>query len=280
MSALVRVPPSLNDTMIVKTTAITLRVIPYSNTSHIVTWLTPDFGRVSTMIKGAQRPKSRFLGQYDLFYTCELLFYGRRHGDLYTTRECSPVKTRDRFRYDWRAMAMASYMTDMITRICWSEPAQIELFGLLDYCLDDMDIHGSSRLFLYWFELKLLEYLGFRPRLRECLKCHAPLIPGAERTRFCYMHGGILCEPCSGKINERVQPIPPDVWAILFAWQKTDRSHFTRTTKITDRQRDLIEKLLGRFLSYHLELSLRNRNIALDLLSRKTEKPIGLHPEP
>ena len=63
--------------MIVKTNAIPLTITPFGNTSHIVQWLTRENGKISTIIKGAQRPKSGFWGQYDFFDTTELLFYAK-----------------------------------------------------------------------------------------------------------------------------------------------------------------------------------------------------------
>ena len=94
--------------MILKTTALALRFYPFSNTSRIVAWLTPDQGRIATMVKGSQRPRSLFLGQYDLFYTCELLYHRRERGGLHIARECSPLKWREGLRRDWRAAAAAS----------------------------------------------------------------------------------------------------------------------------------------------------------------------------
>ena len=49
----------------IKTEAICLDIRPWSRTSHVVSWLTP-MGKVSTVVKGAVRAKSQFLGQYDL----------------------------------------------------------------------------------------------------------------------------------------------------------------------------------------------------------------------
>ena len=66
---------------IIKTQGIVLTVHPWSRTSHVVTWLTPDHGPVTTLVKGAVRPKSAFLGQYDLFYTCDILYYARATAD-------------------------------------------------------------------------------------------------------------------------------------------------------------------------------------------------------
>ena len=43
-----------------KTEAICLDIRPWSRTSHIVRWMTPE-GPVTTVVKGAVRPKSAFL---------------------------------------------------------------------------------------------------------------------------------------------------------------------------------------------------------------------------
>ena len=90
---------------ILKTTAIALRIAPYSNTSRIVVWLTEEGERLATIIKGALRPKSLFIGEYDLFNTSEVLYYQRREDGLRIVRECSLLQDRPRFRTDWRAYA-------------------------------------------------------------------------------------------------------------------------------------------------------------------------------
>ena len=79
---------------IIKTQGIVLSIHPWSQTSHVVTWLTPDHGPVTTLVKGAVRTKSAFLGQYDLFYRCDLLYYARASGDLHALREVTPRNLR------------------------------------------------------------------------------------------------------------------------------------------------------------------------------------------
>ena len=92
----------------VKTEATCLRINPWSRTSHVVSWLTPS-GRVATLVKGAVRPKSAFLGQYDLNYTCGIVYYARAHGEAHALRECFPLERRDDLRGDYAALAVASY---------------------------------------------------------------------------------------------------------------------------------------------------------------------------
>ena len=89
--------------MILKDQAIALRIHPFGNTSRIVVWLSQSYGKLATLVKGSQREKSGFLGQYDLFYTCELLFYAREQRNLHILKECTPLVLRPSFRSDWRA---------------------------------------------------------------------------------------------------------------------------------------------------------------------------------
>ena len=155
--------------MIAKTDALCLRVTPFSRTSHVVSWLTSDYGRISTVIKGAQRPKSAFLGQYDLFYSCELLFYRRERNGLHIARECTPLDTRPGFRTDWRAAACASYLSDLLSRVSPGGGHAPELHTLAVQAMDFLCEGGSSLPFLFWLELQLLAALGLAPRLAECL---------------------------------------------------------------------------------------------------------------
>ena len=92
-----------------KTEAVCLRIYPWSRTSHIVHWLTPH-GRLATVVKGATRPKSAFLGQYDLNYTCEIVYYLGSRGDLHALRECSPEIARASLRGNLAALLLADHM--------------------------------------------------------------------------------------------------------------------------------------------------------------------------
>jgi DNA repair protein RecO (recombination protein O) len=260
--------------MILKTNAIVSRWSPVSETSRIVTWITRDHGRIATMIKGSQRPKSAFLGQYDLFYTCELLYYPRDGGAAHIARECCPLKTRDRFRTDWKAAAAASYICDLVTRVSPPDAPHADLFDLLERSLDDLAQEGGSAAFLAWFELRLLGALGLAPRLQHCIECKRDLKPTPQQSRFAYIRGGILCPDCAREDKKDALPLGPDVLAMLTGWQRAQNPRAARSTRGTPRQMDVIQNLLGLFLSYHLEIPLRSREIALDLLGRK----IGMNP--
>jgi len=255
--------------VIEKTQAIVLRFYPYSNTSRVVSWLTPAFGRITTIIKGSQRPKSLFLGQYDLFYTCELVFYARERSGVHIARECSPLKTRESFRSDWKAAAAASYLCDLISRVNTPDAPHSGIFELLDSGLDYLAANGAVIPFIHWFELKLLAVLGFAPRLTHCIHCGSELLPGARRTKFSHARGGILCSACGPGAGDAPAPTAPDILAMLTGWQRSQSPQAATSTQCTPWQLEEIEKLLGLFLSYHLDTALPARSIALEVMNLK-----------
>lgn len=151
----------------VKTTAICLSITPWSKTSHIVGWLTPT-GRVMTVVKGAERPKSAFLGQYDLNYTCETVYYARARGDLHALRACAPLESREWLRGDFRALALAGYFRLLAARLSPQGTECGAWYELLETALDGLHgvAHGAASLGrMLDFELRTLHLLGLKPEL-------------------------------------------------------------------------------------------------------------------
>ena len=69
------------------TAAILLRKTKLTESSLIISWFTQDHGRIKTVAKGARQPKSRFAGQLDLFFDCEIQFARSRKSELHILRE-------------------------------------------------------------------------------------------------------------------------------------------------------------------------------------------------
>jgi DNA repair protein RecO (recombination protein O) len=200
---------------------VTLRVAPYSRTSHLVTWLTHDRGRLTTLVKGACRPKSQFLGQYDLYYTCELVYYGREQRGMPIARECTPIETRDPLRRDWRAALCAGYASDL-TVTC-APPGEVVRgqFAVVERLFDSLAHTGMHRDAVPWFELQLLGNLGLAPRLTSCSLCGAD-IPPATSSTIAPRHGGAVCASCRPRRADGPSiTLPADALELLRAWQRS-----------------------------------------------------------
>ena len=237
--------------MIEKTNALVLRIAHFSETSDIVSWLTDETGIITTVIKGAHRPKSAFLGQYDLFYTCELLYYSRHRNGLHIARECSPISSRPRLRTNWRASFSASYATDLAARTSVRGISHHSLFELLYTTLDFLTICVSAPV-VFWYELTLLSILGLAPQLTNCAICTAQL-PSKTLT-FSPALGGLLCPNCQNRRSGESTRIGPDVAALLRTWQANTSPRAAANIKCTPAQLSAVRMTLGMFLNFHLEI--------------------------
>ena len=253
--------------MIATTEGIVLRVFPYSESSRVVSWLTRDVGRLTTLVKGAVRPKSPSLGQFDLFYTCEVLYYERDNRHLHVLRECSPIHLRNGFRRDWRACAAASYFAGLLRRLSPLGAAQSNLYTYLHDLLDALLEQTPLATSLYWAELQLLHRLGLSPQLETCRGCGRSRPDLDQPVSFHVDQGRFLCHRCDtpGAGGHAVH-VPPDALAPLAAWQRASRMRMARATRCSDEAMRAIHGLLGGFLAYHLEMPLAGRDIAFQLL--------------
>lgn len=252
--------------MITTSEALVLRIAPFSRTSHIVTWLTPQQGQIATIVKGALRPKSSFLGQYDLYYTCELLYYSRERNGLHIAKECSPLHLRPGFRTDWRSACAASYVCDMLARVSTPGGHEQDLYALASEVLDELSMGHSNVTLLLWFEITLARLLGIAPQLSSCIACGAD-VHTASRPLFVALQGGLLCPRCSHRDSRNGIVVPAAVLAILRSWQKINTARAAMRTICTAEQVIALKLLLGVFFSHHVDVSPRSRQIAVEVLA-------------
>ncbi len=244
--------------MIVKTTAIPLAYYPWSSTSRIVHWLTRTHGKVSTLLKGALRPKSPFLGEYDLFGTSELLFFARREEALHTGKECALLRRRGAFHTDWRAMQAASYIAYLFDR---ATPDEAPQHGQFEYCEELLDLaaeHGRHPLFLGWAELDFCSHMGQAPRLDRCILC-AETAP----QRFCASQGGVVCSGCAKVRQLPTLPCPADVLAILRGWQRAGHPGLVARTRPDPGQFAALNAIMATFMAYQFNVQPEHRAAAL-----------------
>lgn len=250
-----------------KTEAITLRVSDFSNTSRIVTWLTPEGSRLVTAAKGALRPRSPFLGQFDLCYTCEILYYAHGGaGGVHVLHECTPLDTRAALRSRWRAALGASYVVDLIARVADSAPATSALHALLRATLDHLARQGESAAALLAFETRLLSVLGQRPDLEGCPHCLDTVL--ARGARFSVAEGRVVCPVCAPDFDRAEIVLPHRLLGPLRLAFEADVYVPGAFARLDPAETALLRRFLGIFLHYHLDARLDGRAIAWDALDR------------
>jgi DNA repair protein RecO (recombination protein O) len=254
--------------MIEKTEGVVLRVTPFSQTSHIISWLTLAHGRMAAIAKGAQRQRSFFLGQYALFYTCEIVFYPRESGSLSILKECSPLKNRLLLRERWRSVVSASYLCDLISRVVPPGGHHVELYDLLDSGLDFLNARGTSDAFLHWFELRLLKAVGLAPQLSKCTVCGRSVSPTDDHASFFCSGGGIVCVPCGERQGASIR-IAPDVLGVLRNWQNSESPEIAERVLCSERQLKSVCAIVRAFLRHHLEMPTQAAAIASEAAGKQ-----------
>jgi DNA repair protein RecO (recombination protein O) len=153
--------------MIETATGLILRTRPLTDTSLIVHWLTPDFGRLATVAKGARRPKSPFSGKLDLFYLADFSFQRSRRSELHALREISLRETYASLRKDLEYVQQASYCIALIEQTTELETPLPETFQLMRGFLKHLTDHPPLPQILFGFEIKLLSEQGLQPDLES-----------------------------------------------------------------------------------------------------------------
>lgn len=188
-----------------KTSGIVLRVVAFSETSCIVTLFTREFGKITTIAKGARRPKSPFEAAIDVLAICRLVFLDKSSGAMGILTE---AKLERRFRGANRNLDQlyaGYYVVELLSSLNDEGDPQPDLFdfAVRTICEIDSPDLSNERLsqVLLRFELKTLELLGHLPMLTKCVGC------GREKTMLTNVSfglnlGGILCHTCRrGKSN-------------------------------------------------------------------------------
>jgi DNA repair protein RecO (recombination protein O) len=171
--------------MIESATGLILRTRPLTETSVIVHWLTPAFGRIATVAKGARRSKSPFLGRLDLFYLADFSFSRSRHSDLHILREAVLREMHGAIREDISKLSQAAYAAELIEQATETETPLPAVFELMRGFLDGLCRQKPAAQLVFAFELKLLRELGLNPDLRK-----TNLTAGSRRIVSAFLKNG------------------------------------------------------------------------------------------
>lgn len=150
-----------------RTHGLILRIRLLTETSLIVQWLTPDLGRVTTVAKGARRPKSPFRGKLDLFYASDFSFQRSRRSELHNLREVVLRETNEALRREIAYLQQASYCAALIEQTTETETPLGNIFQLMADFLVNLPLRPPQPLTIVAFEMKLLNELGLKPDLAE-----------------------------------------------------------------------------------------------------------------
>ncbi len=202
--------------------AILLRSHPYSESSRILRFLTPDHGIVALVGRGVRKGGSRGRGALDTFGRGTLVFTHRPDRDLHNLRDFTPEGASLGLGRDLRRFYGASIVAEILLLHALEEGDRAlfdwvaEVFGRLGTA-PDADVPG----WIVSGAWRTLALLGFPPELERCVQCGGTLGvgDGEEMDRFDVSEGGLRCVRCAtgGASMPRVGPRAREQLAFLVA---------------------------------------------------------------
>jgi DNA repair protein RecO (recombination protein O) len=88
----------------------------------------------------------------------------------------------------------AYYLAEVVDLLTEDHQENRAVFDTLVQSLKALSQTTDARLVLVFFQLNLLDALGYRPELRECVSCRTAIQP--ERNYFAAQLGGVVCSSC------------------------------------------------------------------------------------
>jgi len=184
-----------------KTEGIVLRGVDFSDTSRIVTFVTPLRGRLTCIAKGARRKGSPFAGALDTFNRLDIVCYTKKNRSVQTLAEVAVLDTFQKVKQNLDRSIYGTLALEIVERTVHEEEPSKDLYETLVKGLQGWGAwDGDARTYISWLLLQLLRAAGFAPDLEYCLHCGAPATANmAPRFDFA---GGVTCGACPS--NRRV----------------------------------------------------------------------------
>lgn len=247
-----------------KTEAIVLRSMELGEADRVLTVLTPRLGKLRVIAKGVRRPRSRIGGGLQPFSDVQLVLAVGRTFDVVTSTSLEDPHLG--LRNDLHSTAAAWYVVELADRFCEGAADSHEAFRLLAQALSALDAGPviARDVVARWFELALLDAMGFRPELARCLECGAAIEPGGNA--YAPAAGGVLCGECTHAAHG-ARPISGDGLKVLRHLQRSALADILRLRLAQGLHRE-IQRLLHATVSAVLERELRSRDFLEEIAAR------------
>ncbi len=172
--------------------AILLRVADYAEADSLVTLFTLEHGKLRGVAKGAKRSHKRFGGTLEPF--ARLSVHVAVKSGLSRIAGAEATTIFPRIREDLLKIGYAGYACEAVDLLMPDALPNPRLFRLLNSYLEHLDLSQPTPSDRRFFEMNLLNILGYRPPLDHCSSCGVDL----DGASSCHAGsaGDILCGSC------------------------------------------------------------------------------------
>ncbi|MEA3327701.1 MAG: DNA repair protein RecO [Chloroflexota bacterium] len=246
-----------------RTQAIVIRHMEFGEADRIIKLFTLEKGKITAIAKGIRKIRSRKAGHLEPFTRVDLFLAKGRNMDIITQAET--VDAYIGLRDDLQRVAFAAYVMEVLDRFTYEEGQNVGIFKLLANSLSRLETRPNLETVVHYYEVRLLDLLGFRPQLFECVDCGEAIIE--QDQFFSPLAGGALCPKC-GRLRPEAWAINQDVLRYFrhlqrSKWQQVE--HMIIPQQVEEGLADLIEH----YLTYLLERKLNTPDFLREVKGKK-----------
>jgi len=248
-----------------QTEAIIIKKTKLGEADRILTLYTPHLGKIQAVAKGVRRPRSKMAGHLELL-THSLISLARGR-NLDTVTGSQTINSFLPLKSDLELTAHALYATELVDQFTADNVENRPLFQLLLETMHNLCQGSKSELTLRYFELHLLNAVGYRPQLHHCVSCRSPLKPVVNS--FSPSAGGVVCPNCS-QSQTLTYPLSVNALKVLRFFQNNDYETSSRLKMDSELSQE-IEAVMRNYITYLLEREVKSAAWR-DSLRRQTQQ--------
>ena len=179
-----------------KTEALVLRGVDFSETSRIVTLLSPARGKIACMAKGVRKANSPLAAVLDTFNRVEVVLFWKDGRDIQTLGDATLLDRFPAVRADIERSAWAAFPVELAGKVAHENEPSEALYAALSQGLEQWgEWQGPARVYACWLVARLLQIAGFSPELEVCAGCGAALRAACGFA----LDAGAVCGNCRGE---------------------------------------------------------------------------------
>ncbi len=235
-----------------QTEAIIIKRIKLGEADRILTIYTPGLGKVKAVAKGTRRPQSKLGGHVELLTHSRLMLARGRNLDIIT--QAQTINNFLPIKDDLERLSRGLYVAELVDSFTGERIEDRRLFELVLETLHQLSRANDCEPILRYFEVHLLDHLGYRPQLQRCTECNSSLQP--ETNFFSSSQGGVLCHDC-GYHEPVARPISLNALKVLRLWQNSDYIGAMRV-RINAELATELDQLMREYIKYLLERQLKS----------------------
>jgi DNA repair protein RecO (recombination protein O) len=248
--------------MIIRLQGIVLRNKSYGESDQLLFLFSRERGKVSMIVRGSKKPRSRFGAVTEPFTLADFVCYQHSSTSMPSLSQADIIYHNQEIRSDLLVTAYGAYWLELVDRVIAEKEPAITLYQQLSLLLEQLNDGKDPEILTRLLELAVLTEAGYKPVFSKCSNCGDQWENG-EAAAFSLAHGGMVCKKC---MTPRDISITPATAYYLRILNDITADQLGNVNIKSETKRDM-ETILQYYLDAQLDIKSKSRAILHSLRS-------------